>query len=235
MLLPTWGSALIALLIALGILTTLRLLFILPPYRPRPRSRKRSSPTHLLVVLGSGGHTAEMLVMLRDLDPQTYARRTWVVSSGDAFSARKAEEFESDLRQKALDANCGNYEIVTIPRARRVHQSLLSTPVSSLQCLWSCIRLLRRVDVQRPDLILSNGPGTGVIVVLASLVLRFFDWSSRPGGPGSTRLIYVESWARVKRLSLSGKLLLRLVDRFLVQWESLEGAGGRAEFHGVLV
>ena len=45
----------------------------------------------------------------------------------------------------------------------------------------------------------------------------------------------VRSFARVKTLSLSGKLLLRVVDRFLVQWEELEGAGGRAEYWGILV
>jgi beta-1,4-N-acetylglucosaminyltransferase len=48
------------------------------------------------------------------------------------------------------------------------------------------------------------------------------------------RTIYVESWARVRRLSLSGTILVGVVDRFLVQWEGLRGLG-RAEYIGVLV
>lgn len=89
-------------------------------------------------------------------------------------------------------------------------------------------------ELDFPDLILVNGPATGTIVVLASLVLRFFEvWGCN--WKGKMRTIYVESWARVKRLSLSGRLLEFVVDRFLVQWPQLERPGGRAEFVGVLV
>jgi beta-1,4-N-acetylglucosaminyltransferase len=38
------------------------------------------------------------------------------------------------------------------------------------------------------------------------------------------RIVYVESIARVRKLSLSGKILYysRMVDRFLVQWPELQ-------------
>lgn len=74
-----------------------------------------------------------------------------------------------------------------------------------------------------PDIILTNGPGTGVIVVLTSLFLRFFDF--RGMGPARTRVVYVESLARVRGLSLSGRLLKKVADRFLVQWEELQTMG----------
>jgi len=50
------------------------------------------------------------------------------------------------------------------------------------------------------------------------------------------RTIYVESWARVEGLSLSGKILMAVgaCERVLVQWEGLSRAG-RGEFRGVLV
>lgn len=87
-----------------------------------------------------------------------------------------------------------------------------------------------------PDIILTNGPGTGVIVVLASMLLRFLDfWAMGANKPGKMMTVYVESWARVRELSLSGKLLLKVVDRFLVQWPQLKGLGGRAEYRGWLV
>jgi len=70
---------------------------------------------------------------------------------------------------------------------------------------------------ETPEVIVTNGPGTAVIVVLALYIYKFFGMY----GTSRTRMIYVESFARVRTLSLSGKLLLPLVHRFLVQWEGL--------------
>lgn len=227
-------------LILLIPLLTLRLLYILPQYRHPPTRRARST-TRLLIVLGSGGHTTEMLAMLSRVQVEEYAQRVWVVSSGDEFSARKAGEFEEGRvgREKHGEGGKlgnGSYSIKTIPRARRVHQSLLTAPVSSLRTLFACFPLL--LHPAPPDLILTNGPATATIVVLASLLLRFFNVGGC-SSQGKMRTIYVESWARVRRLSLSGRMLCGVVDRFLVQWEGLEGAkgwaGGRAEYRGVLV
>jgi beta-1,4-N-acetylglucosaminyltransferase len=271
---PSWTLILLSLaiiLLTILILTTARILALLPPRRtkPSPTNRKKgSTPTHLLIVLGSGGHTAEMFALLRDLDARAYNRRTYVFSAGDRLSAEMARNFERGLAEKKsrkqgegggdlgdgvlLDAEGeaegkGMYRVLEVPRARKIHQSLLTTPVSALWCLWACLKLLRsgeegwgrrdtrgKAKVGYPDLILTNGPSTAVMVVLASFILRFFDVEGAEN-KGKMRTIYVESWARVKALSLSGRLLLRVVDRFLVQWESLAGAGGRAEYKGVLV
>lgn len=295
---------------------TLRLLVILPctPYaRSRaPRPRKRGEPTHLLIVLGSGGHTAEMISMLRNavlgrdramgrdikaekdahsekvgrdederdqkeektrlLDWRDYTHRTWVVSSGDTVSASRAAEVEeefaayyassstpsshpstSDNAYEKDIGKVGSYDIHTVPRARRIHQSLLTTPLTSLSCLGSCLRLLcfpatssssgRPHDL--PDLILLNGPATATILVFASTLLKLFDirgaWRR-----GKCRVVFVESFARVKGFSFSGRLLGYVVERVVVQWEGLaadaEVGGktgtrtrGRGEFLGVLV
>ncbi|KAJ6201999.1 oligosaccharide biosynthesis protein Alg14 like-domain-containing protein [Bipolaris maydis] len=294
-------SFFIAILATLLVAFTLRLLAVLPnaSTKTRPLRRKRPLATRVLIVLGSGGHTHEMLCLLRDLDTRKYTHRTYVVSSGDAFSAQRAAQFEQDLqdaarkRKKAqemvvngqdadksdgkvtrptmqvtdidgqtrvLDTSRGDdspactgphhYDIAIVPRARKIHQSLLTTPFSALYTLFACFTPLlgapaplagqapttpyEAAAADVPDLIITNGPATAVIVILASLVLRFFNVKgaeSRHKG----KTIYVESFARVKTLSLSGKILLRFVDRFLVQWEELEGAGGRAEYWGVLV
>jgi hypothetical protein len=40
-----------------------------------------------------------------------------------------------------------------------------------------------------------------------------------------TKIIYVESFARVKSLSLSAKLLRHVVDTFIVQWPEAAGPG----------
>ncbi|KAF2635932.1 oligosaccharide biosynthesis protein Alg14 like protein [Massarina eburnea CBS 473.64] len=275
-------SFFLALLATLLVASTLRLLAILPNQSSQPqRLRKRPLATRILVVLGSGGHTHEMLYLLRDLDTKTYTHRSYIVSSGDAFSAQRAVEFEAmfEARAKADKKSRAekrisvgeqrgekgatsnedrmpcvgpdHYNVATLPRARQIHQPLYTTPITSLHTLYhafspilSAPPLLPNQPPQTPheaaacdlpDLIITNGPATAVIVILASLVLKFFNIRGAQSRR-KCRMVYVESFARVKSLSLSGKLLVRVVDRFLVQWEELEGvAGGRAEFWGILV
>jgi beta-1,4-N-acetylglucosaminyltransferase len=217
---------------------------------------------HLLIVLGSGGHTAEMLNILSTSltphqAPSNFTCRTYVVSSGDSFSAQKAHEFESSFTNTTEKQSSSTYNVVTVHRARKVHQSLFTAPFSSLRCLWDCIQVLKgsHADFQSdvsargyPDLILTNGPGTGVIVILASIILLFFGFGGNPSDndaqaksqgtfeAGQMRSIYIESWARVQTLSLSGRLLKPLVDRFIVQWPQLvKKEGQRVEYIGPLV
>lgn len=187
------------------------------------------------------------------LDTSKYSHRSYIISSGDAFSALKAKEFERGLKDNARSydksksndhSSYGSFDIATVPRARQIHQSIFTTPLSSFWCLLACLEVLmrpnfdssepsRQLQLTYPDLILSNGPATAVIVVMASLVLRFLGM---PGTHGRMRTIYIESWARVRKLSLSGKILVKIVDRFLVQWEGLLGStNGKGEYIGVLV
>ena len=230
-------------------LAYLRLAYVLPRFRERPRKRPRGSTTHLLIVLGSGGHTAEMIYMLdksvfgspfsNDSDKNTtelvrwsnYTHRTWVVSSGDNVSAKRAKEFEDKVREHHGEK--GTFDIVVVPRARKIYQPLWTSPFSCLLCAWSCARALAGGKHGFPDLILTNGPATATVLIFTSTILKALN----VGGchsRGKMRSVYVEAWARVKGLSLSGKALCWVADRVLVQWEQLKGAGGRAEFHGVL-
>ncbi|MCJ1249951.1 UDP-N-acetylglucosamine transferase subunit [Trapelia coarctata] len=142
-------------LVALLLLTRLLTLPSHPPPRPR------NTPTRLLIVLGSGGHTAEMLSLLRTLDPYSYTHRTYLLSSGDSFSAEKALAFEAQLLEKVQkvrremgrgeEEECwglrgafyGSYDVRVVPRARRVHQGLWSTPWSCVRCLFACFAVLR--------------------------------------------------------------------------------------------
>ncbi|KAF1940887.1 oligosaccharide biosynthesis protein Alg14 like protein [Clathrospora elynae] len=157
---------------------------------------------------------------------------------------------ETNPPQRPACTGPDHYNIAIVPRARKIHQPLLTTPISCLWTLYSSFKPLlsapsllpnqapstpyEAAAADLPDLIITNGPATAVIIILASLVLRFFNIRG-VNSRGKCKTVYVESFARVKTLSLSGKLLLRVVDRFLVQWEELEGAGGRAEYWGVLV
>lgn len=200
-----------------------------------------------MVVLGSGGHTAEMISLIRDLDPTRYKHRTYIVSSGDDFSAAKATEFEARLKSKyaprstasngtiqttepgQMDLITGTWNVHIVPRARKIHQPLYTAPFSSIHCLIGCLKALqpsfkttRDPGSNYPDVILTNGPATAVIVIFASFILKFLGFAPL----WKMKIVYVESWARVKNLSLSGKILLwtGICDRFLVQWEQLEKA-----------
>jgi UDP-N-acetylglucosamine:LPS N-acetylglucosamine transferase len=71
--------------------------------------------------------------------------------------------------------------------------------------LWEAWRILRK---QSPDLILSTGAGPAVPFALVAKVLRI-------------PVVFVETLTRVRRPSLTGRIMYRLSDRFFYQWESL--------------
>lgn len=211
----------------------------------------------MVIVLGSGGHTAEMMSLMRNIDPKKYKHRTYIVSSGDGFSTGKAFDIEKRIQTndgespvKATNAGewnsiTGTWDVKLVPRARKIHQPLYTTPFSALWCLLGCFRALyeiardsRVTDGQYPDAIITNGPATAVIFILAATILKFLAVAPL----WSMKVIYVESWARVKTLSLSGKILLKagICERFIVQWETLaraiNGKGRKkVEWEGFLV
>ncbi|XP_052160267.1 uncharacterized protein LOC127777696 [Oryza glaberrima] len=65
--------------------------------------------------------------------------------------------------------------------------------------------------------IFCNGPGTCIPLCVSAFLLKVL-------GLGWSSIFYIESIARVKKLSLSGLLLykLRIADQFFVQWPQLQ-------------
>ncbi|CAD6941418.1 unnamed protein product [Tilletia controversa] len=261
--------------VLLGLLLALRLVLIVPILRKKaglkvnqkPRRRSEDESIKVAVFLGSGGHTAEMLKLVSALDPARYTERIYFVSHGDQFSSQKARELETSLastrtriksesRREKDDTSDSTPRVVVeeLPRARRVHQSFATTPLTAAQCLLVCIDhvLVRPLKAswrtgtrprRRPqsdsgrspavsrkndvfaDLLLLNGPGTCVPLVLAVYIRKVL-------GLHAPHIMYVESFARVRSLSLSAKLLQGLVDTFVVQWPE---ASSGAECRGWLV
>lgn len=191
----------------------------------------------IAIFLGSGGHTTEALKLASALDFGRYSPRTYIVSEGDTLSAQKALALEHiKAADHAFSDDQPQYKLLFIPRARRVHQSLLSTPPDAVRSLLACMRfvsvrpLFKKGAFRQPvvDLLILNGPGTCVILCAAIFLNRLI-------GLPSPRVMYVESFARVKSLSLSGKLLYHFTDRFVVQWPGLVQRGGREVYRGCLV
>ncbi|SPC64717.1 related to ALG14 - component of UDP-GlcNAc transferase [Ustilago sp. UG-2017b] len=217
-------------LFAIVAILLLRLSSILPSRKSRGAQRSRdqakTSLQHSVAVfLGSGGHTAELLQLLSALPTDRYTQRIYLVSSGDRFSVDKAKDLERRLCSTSPDKRQdrpSSAKVIQIPRARRVGQSLLTTPLTLARSVAFCadhvaLRPLLRPFTPNPakpilaDLILMNGPATCVPIVVAVYLLRIL-------GLRSPKLIYVESFARVKSSSLTAKLIRPFVDRFLLQW-----------------
>ncbi|EGN99879.1 glycosyltransferase family 1 protein [Serpula lacrymans var. lacrymans S7.3] len=225
------------------LLVLLRIYMILPGNPRGKRSlgsvvRRPSTDTcSLAIFLGSGGHTSEVLSLASALDFSRYSPRTYLISEGDTLSIQKAVSLET-LKSADTSKLQGRSQCVllTVPRARRVHQSLLMTPPTALLSLLSCVYhvtitpLLRTERFRRPfaDVLILNGPGTCVILCAAVFLNKFL-------GLPAPKLIYIESFARVRSLSFSGKLLRPWVDCFIVQWPDLIQGQGRERYHGWLV
>ncbi|PWN35145.1 glycosyltransferase family 1 protein [Meira miltonrushii] len=230
-----WLKALLTGSIALVTIVITRICFlILFPSQTRT-ARDPASKCKVAVFLGSGGHTTEMLQLLSALPVQRYSPRVYVVASGDQFSQTKAAEAEGrrgeEVDREAEKGGKDDFQFVTLPRARNVHQAWLSTPLTVLIAFIACIKHIVLPSFSRSaqsgkqqhsspfaDLILMNGPGTCVPIVASVWILRFF-------GLPSPRMVYVESFARVRSLSLTAKILRYFVDRFVVQWNECNVRG----------
>jgi UDP-N-acetylglucosamine:LPS N-acetylglucosamine transferase len=72
--------------------------------------------------------------------------------------------------------------------------------------LWEAWRILRK---ESPSLILSTGAGPIVPFALVGKLLRI-------------KMIFVETFTRVTKPSLTGRIMYWLADRFFYQWKPLE-------------
>eukprot|EP01006_Ploeotia_vitrea_P018366 TRINITY_DN49754_c0_g1_i1.p1 TRINITY_DN49754_c0_g1~~TRINITY_DN49754_c0_g1_i1.p1 ORF type:complete len:257 (-),score=49.56 TRINITY_DN49754_c0_g1_i1:84-854(-) len=175
-------------------------------------------PLRTMVVLGSGGHTAEMMSIFDRCDRRVYSPVVYVLAATDATSRVRVEAYE------AAKGNADNVVFHAIPRAREVHQSWLSTPLTTL---WACAYCVLSVLNFRPAVILVNGPGTCIPMCFAAILLEAL-------GVHSSKIVFVESFCRVKSLSMTGRLLYPLANRFIVQWPQLMVAYPRSEYIGRL-
>ncbi|KAK9723788.1 hypothetical protein RND81_05G025300 [Saponaria officinalis] len=177
----------------------------------KPLRSKAAKPLSTLIVLGSGGHTAEMLNLLSVLQRDRFTPRYYVAAATDNMSLQKAQTFESSATNMKGTENA---QYMQIYRSREVGQSYVTSVFTTLIAIVHAIWLMIKI---RPQVILCNGPGTCIPLCTIAFVFKVLGvrWST---------IFYVESIARVKRLSLSGLLLykLRMADQLYVQWPQLQ-------------
>lgn len=148
--------------------------------------------------------------------------RRYIASGGDTMSENHLEEHEREVKDLCREAGseAGTYDKKVVTRARRVHQSLLTTPFTALLSILDIFPALLSPPPfsslpRYPLRIYSNGPATGFFVALAAHLLRMFYVVPED----TMRFVYIESWARISSLSLTGKLLYYtdIADIFVVQ------------------
>ncbi|CCE61470.1 hypothetical protein TPHA_0A03940 [Tetrapisispora phaffii CBS 4417] len=181
----------------------------------------------VFIFLGSGGHTGEMIRIL-----QNYKN---ILLDGSNVMHVGYSDMDSYNRFKAMmkEYKCkvNYYEFV---KARKVGAGIVSSICSITKTLLMSLRIIFQIRISmlnKPHLVLLNGPGTCCII---ALYFKLIEWLSLV--TDSPNIVYVESLARIDTLSLSGKILYWLADEFLVQWKELkEKNAPRAKFFGILV
>jgi beta-1,4-N-acetylglucosaminyltransferase len=202
----------------MGLIAAIAVLLVLFALMSRKKARPPvSGARRVLVVLGSGGHTTEMLTLLKAFDSNLW-HFVFVLASTDSTSETRVLKL------------FGPAVFERIPRSREVGQSYVSSILSTFISLLYCITVIVRND--RFDAILCNGPGTCIPLCILFWILNLLRFIL--GFPDRTRIVFVESFCRVKTLSLSGKILYRIADRFVVQWPQLKKMYPRAEYLGIL-
>jgi beta-1,4-N-acetylglucosaminyltransferase len=147
-----------------------------------------------------GGHTSEALMLTSGLDFSRYSPRIYIVSEGDTLSTNKVVSLEHSkafrsspipvssyhpFRLVSTSSWCfqasgrqKDYKIVTVPRARRVHQATWTVLLTCMRSVLACIYLVTIAPLLKKDpfgtpfadLLIMNGPGTCVTLCAAVMV-----------------------------------------------------------------
>ena len=165
----------------------------------------------LLIVLGEGGHTKQMLNLVsllvdhkdQDLGKNSYEMH-YIIARQDHLSA-------DHIRHP------GPIHRITRPRGKSTGKAsaMCRTILAGIESL----ALLLRV---RPAAIISAGPAICVPVSILGKLL-------------GARIIFIESSSRIRHPSLTGRIMYRWADLFFVQWPQLQEQLPRALFAGRLV
>jgi len=164
----------------------------------------------IMIVLGSGGHTGEILIMLKKLKLDKFSKVFFVSSHNDLRSEGKAKEV-LNLDESQIKKN-KNIKFLKIYRSRNVGQSFLSSIFTSSYSMMQSIFIILKT---RPNLIVTNGPGVAIPLVYIGYILNKLLILSE------FKILFIESYCRTKSLSLSGKLIQPIADKFIVLWKDL--------------
>jgi len=140
----------------------------------------------ILIVLGGGGHTQQMLILAERLKEKYNIE--YVIKKGGKKGGKKLE---------------GKIFKIIDPRKMKDYNKA----VVILKLIPYSIQAFKILSKSKAQAIIICGPA--VSVPLAFLGKIFFR----------KKIIFIESWSRVKSKSLSGKLINPFSDLIFVQWK----------------
>ena len=167
-----------------------------------------NSKKSIMIILGSGGHTGEILLMIQKLDFNKFSECYFVSSHNDKNSENKAKESIQIDKYKNT-----KFHFLKIYRARNVGQSFISSIPTTIYALFQSFFILIKY---RPNMVVTNGPGVAFPLLFIGFFLRILMILVE------YKIIFIESYCRTKSISLCGKIVEPLCDRFIFLWKNLE-------------
>jgi UDP-N-acetylglucosamine:LPS N-acetylglucosamine transferase len=92
-------------------------------------------------------------------------------------------------------------------------------PIQTLAVLWRCLKV---AVAERPDVVISTGAAPGFLLCFISKLL-------------GAKIIWIDSIANVKRLSMSGRMIRPFANLFLTQWQELQDPDKNIEYVGSVI
>jgi len=125
------------------------------------KSRMTSDTKNLLFVLGSGGHTGEMLYMMEKMNFTLYGRIYIVYSMTDSLSISKLQNF---LAERSKTFNPSQMVYIAIPRTNEVGDSKRIAVIKTLYALL--LTSLKLLALKKLKASYFNGPGVCIPVII---------------------------------------------------------------------
>lgn len=212
-------QVIISLILIIFVLLVIRIKCCLPnDNKGNNNNNNKKKNYKTLIIFGSGGHTSEMLQLIKNLNNNNlYNPCYYILANTDKTSENKIKSMNISLTNNA--------KWIYIQRSREVKQSYITTIFTTLISFFESLLLLIQL---KPEVIICNGPGTCVPLCYAAFIFKVFGYFTY------IKIIFVESFCRVETLSLTGKLLYYISDLFIVQWPHLINKYPKAKYIGVI-
>ena len=130
---------------------------------------KYTNKKEILIVLGSGGHTAEMLYMIENLDFNNFTKIIFLKSNQDKLSKNKTINF---LNKKTKNFKLSKIEFINVKRVFYKKGFLL---ISIISFIFSIIKVFFIIFFrENPKKAFFNGPGTCVPILIVMKLKKVF-------------------------------------------------------------
>lgn len=181
----------------------------------------------IMIILGKGGHTAEMLYLAKNYDFTKFERVYVLFAKEDELSRPKMETYISSGK-----LNIDKDKIVWMKcfQSRKNKEGAISSIKTILKSMIENFLVFLKNE-ERIDVIVSNGAGIGLCAIFPYFLLSIL------GVKNFAQIIFIESFCRTRNLSMTGLILYytRICDNFLVMWPKLSSKYPRTEYYGLVI